>query len=195
MSLDFNFFTIDKNEKPVSGKILISEPFLSDPFFKRTVVLMAEHTKKGTVGFILNKPTTINIKDLFENFPDFKSKVYVGGPMKPDVVHYIHTLGDALPESLKIFDNIYWGGDFEKLKELIRKGKVKESEIRFFIGYSGWDPGQLDQELEESSWLVSSIRSEIIFQQEKQDFWNKALGKLDQKYKLWSKFPQNPTDN
>ena len=95
------------NKIPRRGKLLISEPFLGDPFFKRSVILLSEHTREGTVGFILNKPTEIPINDIIEDFPEFDVRVHFGGPVQKDTLHYIHRLGNKLKGSKEIIKGVY----------------------------------------------------------------------------------------
>jgi len=193
MDSDFNFFKIEYNNVlPKPGKVLISEPFLLDSFFKRSVILLTEHNKKGTVGFILNKPVDISVNEVLTDFPEFNARASIGGPVGTNTVHYLHTLGDTIPNSVNVFDSIYWGGDFEQIKLLIDSGIIKSDQIRFFIGYSGWEPKQLDREISENSWLVSDIEQSDIFSTGDQDVWKTTLNKLEDKYKMWTKFPENP---
>ena len=121
--------------KPAKGKILISEPFLIDYYFKRSVVLLAEHNEEGTFGLIINKPVDIALSDVLHDFPEFDSPVYLGGPVKTDSLYFIHTLGDRLENSLEITEGLYWGGDIEVVKEMITLGKITAKEIKFFVGY------------------------------------------------------------
>ena len=149
MYLDFDFLNIEhENLAPKQGRILISEPLLSDTYFKRSVVFITEFSDKGAVGFVLNKPVDLPINEVLADFPNFKAKVYVGGPVAKDTIHFLHTLGELVPNSVHVIDNIYWGGDFESLKELINEGIVNPSQVRFFLGYSGWSPNQLEGEIE-----------------------------------------------
>ena len=85
-----------KIAKPGQGSLLISEPFLLDSYFKRAVVLIGEHDQHGTIGFILNKPTDVNINDAVEDFPSFQVPLYFGGPVETDTLFYIHTIGPKL---------------------------------------------------------------------------------------------------
>lgn len=195
MYLDFDFLNIEhENLAPKQGRILISEPLLSDTYFKRSVVLLTEHSDKGAVGFVLNKPVDLPLKEVLVDFPDFNSQVYVGGPVAKDTIHFLHTLGELVPNSVHVIDNIYWGGDFDSLKELINEGIVESSQVRFFLGYSGWSPNQLETEIEENAWLVTNVESEKIMSADK-DIWKKTLDELGKKYKVWSNFPENPAMN
>lgn len=195
MYLDFDFLNIEhENLAPKQGRILISEPLLSDTYFKRSVVLITEYSNQGAVGFVLNKPVDLPINEILADFPRFKAKVYIGGPVAKDTIHFLHTLGELVPESVHIIDNIYWGGSFDSLKELIQEGIVKPSQVRFFLGYSGWSPNQLDNEIKENAWLVTKVDSSKIMAADK-DIWKKTLNDLGKKYKIWANFPENPAMN
>lgn len=195
MYLDFDFLNIEhENLAPKQGRILISEPLLSDTYFKRSVILITEYSEKGAVGFVLNKSVDIPINEILSDFPDFKAKVYVGGPVAKDTIHFLHTLGELVPNSVHVLDNIYWGGDFDVLKELINEGIVESSQVRFFLGYSGWSPDQLENEIEDNAWLVTRVESSKIMSGDK-DIWKKTLDELGKKYKIWSNFPENPAMN
>ncbi|MBU8891545.1 MAG: YqgE/AlgH family protein [Bacteroidales bacterium] len=193
--LDFDFLKIEhENPAPKQGRILISEPLLSDTYFKRSVILITEHSDKGSVGFVLNKPVDVPVNELLSDFPDFNSKVYVGGPVAKDTIHFLHTLGELVPDSVHVIDDIYWGGDFDVLKELINESIVDYSQVRFFLGYSGWSANQLETEIEDNAWLVSEADSSKIMSADK-DIWKKTLNHLGKKYKVWSNFPENPAMN
>lgn len=194
--MDLDFFKIEhNNEKPDKGKILISEPFLGDIYFKRSIVLITEHNNEGTVGFVLNKPVGVNVTEVLNNFPGIDAPITMGGPVGMDSIYFLHTLGGRIPNSLHVFDNVYWGGDFDYLKKLIEKGEIGNNQIRFFVGYSGWEPKQLDREISENSWLVANIDSAIVMRNYSEDMWKVALQNLDKKYRIWSNYPENPLMN
>lgn len=195
MQLDFDFFKVEnENMTPEQGRVLISEPLLNDSYFKRSVVLLTEYSENGAVGFVLNKPIDMSINEIIDDFPEFKASIYVGGPVAKDTIHFLHTLPDLIPNSVHVKDNIYWGGDFDRIKELITEGLIQPSQIRFFLGYSGWSPKQLDEEIENNAWLISEINSEKIMQPD-QSLWTKTLKELGEKYKIWTNCPENPSLN
>lgn len=195
MNLNLDIFKIESNNvSPKKGRILIAEPFLHGSYFNRAIVFLVEHNKHGSVGFILNKPVDFQIVDFNNEFPKYKNDLYVGGPVNIHSLYFLHTLGNQIPGSIKIMDNLYWGGDFEHVKKLINSGKAKSSQIRFFLGYSGWDEGQLKQELEEDSWLVADISAELVINSN-EELWKKMVKKQGGKYKLWENFPENPSMN
>ncbi len=195
MDLDLDLFKIKHNNiAPSKGRILLSEPFSKDIYFKRSVVLLTEHNPHGSVGFILNKPIDFNINKLIKDFPEFAANVSIGGPVKTDSIHFMHVLGDLIPGSMHVMDDLYWGGDFDTLKELIVTGIIKPDQIRFFVGYSGWHPKQLDNEIGKDFWLVTKLTSHDIMAFS-DDIWKQTLSKLGEKYKIWSNFPENPGMN
>ena len=185
----------NKDEKPEKGKILISEPFLQDLNFKRSIVLLAEHNEEGTVGFILNKPTQVKLNQLLEDFPDFNAPVYFGGPVQINTLQFIHRAGDIIEGTTEIADGLYWGGSFEVLKILIETNRVSPSDFRFFIGYSGWNPGQLDEEMKISSWIVASASLDNLFSDEPDKLWGDILKKMGKKFAILASFPEDPSVN
>jgi putative transcriptional regulator len=192
MELNIDFCKIKNESSTQKGSILISEPFLSDNYFKRSIVLITEHTPEGSVGFVLNKQVDLKVQDVIQDFPDIDAGISIGGPVNTNTIHYIHTLGEIIPDSVKITKDIYWGGNFDVLKELVALGKIKKYDVRFFLGYAGWASKQLEDELSENAWLVSELSSEMIMKAESSNTWNQILGNMNNKYQVWANFPENP---
>ena len=142
------------DQVPERGSVLLSEPFIEDPFFKRTVVLLCEHNEEGSFGFVLNNYIDIELDQIVDEFPHLPYSISVGGPVKNTNLFYIHTLGDLIPESVMVMEGLYFGGDFEVLKAKLIAGEVEWSAVRFFIGYSGWSANQLEEEMKEIHCLV-----------------------------------------
>jgi putative transcriptional regulator len=88
--------------------------------------------------------------------------------------------------------SLYWGGDFDAVKELIMQGRISKNNIRFFLGYAGWSPKQLDNELSENAWVVAELDSGTIMKSTSMSLWQETLNKLGDKYKTWVNFPENP---
>lgn len=157
------------------GKLLLAEPFMLDPYFRRAVVLLTEHRLDGSVGFILNKSIRMGINELMADFPDFESEVYYGGPVATDTLHYVHSVGGLLDDSIPIAKGVWWGGDFEKLKFLIEQHLIEPAQIRFFVGYAGWTESQLTDEMESGSWLLANGDSNYIFKTKPRKLWSEAM--------------------
>jgi putative transcriptional regulator len=196
MQPELDLFAILPEDKiPEKGKILISEPFLPDTFFNRSIVYLTDHTPQGSVGFILNKKIDLKVSSAITGFEGWDENLNMGGPVAPDTLHYIHNLGNLIPKSVHVQDNIFWGGDIDIIRELIKTGEIKSSQIRFFLGYSGWSPGQLERELKENSWVIAKVKSEIIMNNRGEDTWKRVLRSLKNKYKMWADFPDSPEMN
>lgn len=162
--------------KPATGKVLIAEPFMLDAHFKRTVVLLADHhPDEGTVGFILNKKTDLKLHEVTADFGDFESDVYYGGPVDNNSMYFIHNAGAILDDSIQICRGVYWSGNYEKLKVLIDCKLILASNIRFYIGYSGWTAGQLEEELKDPSWIVADMDANFIFKVNPETLWKDIL--------------------
>jgi putative transcriptional regulator len=195
MHIHYDFFQTGNTLLPQKGRILISEPFLMDNYFKRSIVLITEYSGEGSVGFVLNKPVNMKVNEIITDFPPVDALISLGGPVQTNTLHYIHTLGDIIPNSMKVIDNIYWGGEFDVIKRLLESGSLNNENIRFFLGYSGWQSNQLDDELNNNAWVVADIRPEEIMTPMNKFFWNKTLNRLGKKFQMWANFPENPQMN
>ena len=196
MEPELDLFAILPEDKiPEKGKILISEPFLPDTFFNRSIVYLTDHTPQGSVGFILNKKLDLKISSAIAGFEGWDENLNMGGPVAPDTLHYLHNLGDLIPKSVLIEENICWGGDIDTIRELIKAGKINNSQIRFFLGYSGWSAGQLERELKENSWVIAKVKSDIIMNNRGDDTWKRVLRSFKNKYRMWADFPDSPDMN
>jgi len=190
-----DFFKYKNQIMPEKGRLLISEPFLPDPNFERTVVLLCEHNDDGSFGFVLNKPSILKVNEVMEDIKNIQEPVFVGGPVQQDTLHFLHR-NTALENAVEIRNGIFWGGDFENLIVKIDTASVKSSDIRFYLGYSGWGPGQLETELQDDSWIVCDfVTDELLFDTEPSNIWRKALDNMGGKYSVFSKYPLDPRLN
>lgn len=184
------------SEKLKKGQLLIAEPsIIGDLSFNRSVILLAEHTKEGTVGFILNKPLSLTVNNLL---PEINAtfKIYNGGPVEQDNLYFIHNVPKLITSSIEISNGIFWGGDFEVTKKLINEAKINKNNIRFFLGYTGWDANQLDDEMQTNSWIISkNIYKNKIISKASTHFWKEKILELGGDYLIWSNAPENPILN
>ncbi len=183
-------------DKLNKGQLLIAEPsIIGDLSFNRAVILLADHNKEGSVGFILNKPLKFKLKDLL---PEINSefKIYNGGPVEQDNLYFIHNIPDLIKNSIEISNGIFWGGDFELTKELINKGLIKKKNIRFFLGYTGWDSNQLETEMKANSWILTkNVYENKILNKTSAQFWKERIMDIGGEYLIWSNAPENPILN
>jgi putative transcriptional regulator len=183
------------SETPGKGKILISEPFLNDPHFKRTIILLSEHNEEGSIGFVLNKPTEYKLNQVIDDFPEFDTLVYYGGPVQLNTLQFIYKGENIIEGSMEIMPGLYWGGSFDLLRTLIESKAVNPEDFRFFLGYSGWGDGQINDELELKSWIVSDTTIENVFSDEPDKLWRETLKGMGKKFAILASFPDNPSVN
>ena len=184
------------NISPEKGKILISEPFLRDIFFQRSVVLLIEHNENGSMGFVLNNKTGLVLNDYIEGFKNLKRiPIYLGGPVATEHLFYIHSLGHIIPDGIQIDDNLYFNGDFESLNYYLMGGQSFEGKIKFFLGYSGWTKGQLTDEIKRDSWLVSKASNLEILSAGDESFWKQSVEQIGGPYLTWINYPIDPLLN
>ncbi len=191
--LDLNF---ENKIEPKAGLLLVSEPFLDSDYFTRSVILICDHNDKGSFGFVLNNFLEEKFDGLPEPILSSDTRISIGGPVEVSNLYFIHTFGDKVPGSTKLADGIHLGGDFDSLKDNLEKSKNPDQDVRYFLGYSGWDENQLKNEIKEKSWVVCTPASKNwIMDTKKTNLWESCLKSLGGKYEMFSKFPVNPNNN
>lgn len=196
--MDFKtLFRIQSNTlHPKQGNLLLSEPTMSDYYFGRSVILLIDHNEEeGSFGIIMNKSLKVKVSELVSLFEDTDIPVFLGGPVAKNQLFFMHTLGELIPDSYKIMDGLYWGGEAETLNTLLSTGIANKSNVRFYLGYSGWDAGQLYSELQRNSWLVTHTNSHTLLGMATDDMWKNYVNRMGAKYQLWTQYPENPEDN
>ena len=184
------------NLHPKKGHLLIAEPsILGDVSFNRSIILLADHNDEGSIGFILNKPLDYTINDLIPEI-EASFKIYNGGPVEQDNLYFIHKIPDLIPNSVEISDGIFWGGDFTSVTALINNGELNDNDIRFFLGYTGWETKQLTNELLSNTWIVAeNIYAKSIIEKSDILFWKEKMLELGGDYSIWSNAPEDPSYN
>lgn len=197
-----DYFDISNQEQPTSGDILISNPIMGDPNFERSIIFLCEHSEQGSLGFVINKPAKVSLNEVVEGFDNAPLPIYVGGPVEQNTLHFLYQtdgngpLMEPLENSTQIGNEIYMGGSFEKLQELLSLYPLAEDQIKFFIGYSGWSGGQLQKEIEENSWVVvKSPQVSNIFKNTNRVHWKDMMSQLGGRYKMMSNYPVDPRLN
>lgn len=181
--------------EPANGTLLVANPHLDDPNFLRTVIFLCEHNEEGSFGFILNRKLDYLIDELVPELADFNIPVFEGGPVELNTLHFLHQYPDAIPGGKEIADGLFWGGEFDKVIELIHSRTTDLNKIRFFLGYSGWGTGQLATEMEEKTWIVAPAPLKFIFPDNEKELWKDVLKELGGAYELIINAPLDPRMN
>lgn len=177
-----------------NGNLLIAEPFMGDTNFERSVVLVCEHSPAGTFGLVLNQSTDIHLGDVIEEV-HADLPLFVGGPVQQNTLHFIHRRPDLIDNSIQVMDGLYWSGDFEQVKKAVNLGTLTTRDARFFIGYSGWSDGQLENELLQKAWIVSRTDADFLFDTPTNEFWRGVLKRMGGEYKAIAHYPVDPRLN
>ncbi len=191
--MDFSF-KIKTGVEPEAGKILIAEPLLPDPHFKRSVVYLCSHKDDGSFGFVLNKPLDKTLDYFIESLEQEGIPVFLGGPVDSTSIHFMHTKGNLLGGELA-GEDIYFDGDFQQAISLLEDGIISKKDILFFVGYSGWGKEQLEDEIDKKSWLVSETSQTEIFTSNKKTIWEDSILALDKEFHVLTKLPKDPSLN
>ncbi len=179
---------------PTPGALLVAEPPMADPNFRRAVVLLCEHTTEGSFGLVLNRPTGLTLAQAAAEPLPFDADLWLGGPVQPDTLHYLHPYGD-LDGALPVHDGVFWGGAFEDVQAGVGGGRLDADRFRFFVGYSGWGSGQLDAEVDDGAWIVLDGDAETVFADGDDALWRRVLRQLGGEYAILSTFPDDPRLN
>ncbi len=180
---------------PSSGTLLIANPFLKDPNFSRTVIFLCEHSEKGSFGFVLNRRFPQTLDQLVDELMANSFPVFEGGPVQRDTLHFLHQYPQLITGGEEVMENVFWGGNYESLIANFKQNNLDKDRIRFFIGYSGWSEGQLDQEMKEESWLTVKATRKLLFDTQPEDIWKNSLRHLGGNYEMMINFPIDPQLN
>lgn len=178
------------------GNLLIALPsIIGDIHFHRSIIFLVECKMESTFGFIINKKLDYNLNDLVEGLKP-TTPLYFGGPVEPDNLFFMHTLGTQIPESIPIDNTHYWSGNFDTIVKLLNQNEAMAKEIRFFLGYSGWDENQLQNEINTDAWhLKTNDYESQLLQFPEENLWRETMIALGGKYIIWANAPNNPNSN
>ena len=136
-----------------------------------------------------------NVEQAVPELEGCNHKMYYGGPVDESLLFYIHSLGNVLPKSVQIGNGLYWGGEFESLINLNKQGKLNSDNIKFFVGYSGWEAEQLEGELEKNSWIIGDFKKNYLFQDQNKTLWNNTIGQSGDDSSFMGNFAHSPSMN
>jgi putative transcriptional regulator len=184
---------------PCTGQFMLSEPFLTDANFQRTVIFMTEHHAQGTIGYILNRPMNVLVSDIIPEMVGVNAPLYWGGPVQENTLHCLHRAGDYIESSVEIMSGVWWGGSLEEILDVIRTGQASLDQFKFLVGYSGWSAGQLERELQEKAWLLARATAETtmeqIFDHDTKNLWSRFVKTFGKDYERFTTLPAYPNLN
>jgi putative transcriptional regulator len=164
-------------EQPQAGAFLIAARGMLDPNFARSVVLLIDYDAQGAFGLIINRPTRHTLAELWPEITGLEvHPVYLGGPVFPNRLLFLLRSGDAPQEMRRVIPGIYLGSDELALKRIIAKA---EEEFRTYAGYSGWAPGQLDNEIARGDWHIVHAERRFIFDPQPDGVWDELIQRVD----------------
>ena len=180
------------------GIFLIADPKLRDPNFSQTVILLCEHNDQGTLGVVVNRPTTLRLSEAIPNLDGAHSTsdvIYSGGPVQPDHIMTLYRAEEQVPESEHVADGMYLGGSLAILEDMLASSSSSTHSIRAYVGYAGWSSNQLESELGESSWKLVPADQKFVFDMEPARVWSTLLASLGEEYSIYASMPPDPTMN
>jgi putative transcriptional regulator len=177
------------------GVLLVAEPAMLDPNFKRAVILVCDHNDEGTFGLVLNRPTDLHLPEVLVEPVGLDHPVFIGGPVQPDTLHFLHGYADEIAEAVPVAAGIGWGGPFEEVAERIRLGAFDPDLFRFFAGYAGWGTGQLAGEIEDGSWVILPANPATVFGTPPDRLWRELVAGLGGDMALLVNYPDDPRSN
>ena len=181
---------------PAPGTLLVAHPMLTDPNFRRGVVLLCQHEpESGSFGLVLNRRLPHPMNEAIVGFDAFDTELFQGGPVQPETLHVLHRNGSLIEGSVRVADDVYWGGDPEMIRLAVETGLAPLESFRFYIGYAGWGDEQLRSELEEEAWFLHGVRAAHLFDENPDRLWRVVLREMGGEYAVLSTFPDDPRLN
>lgn len=182
---------------PQEGSLLLSEPFMLDNNFERSVILLcAHHPVEGSMGLVINNRSNLLLSDAVPGIQNPQFPLYTGGPVGPESLFFLHNAPGKIQGSFHIIDGVYFGGNFDQVEFLVNNNQLKPEEIKFILGYAGWTAGQLDDEIAQNSWVVyNDFPTDLVLLPDGEDLWKQALISLGPKYAHVAQFPKSPDLN
>lgn len=177
------------------GILLIAPPALEDPNFRRSIVLICEHSEDGSFGLVINRLLDAEPSDVLEGVDNYAGNLSLGGPVQTDTLHYLHRHEEYVSDAIPIIDGVLWGGSFDAIKTLIESYQSSPQTLRFFLGYAGWGAGQLQEEIEQGGWIRTTANVEDVFTDDPDALWRNVLRRMGGEFAVLANFPEDPRMN
>jgi putative transcriptional regulator len=175
------------------GHLLVASPALLDPNFRRTVVLVTEHTDDGAAGLVLNRPSLVAVAAALpqlEELVDEDEQVWVGGPVQPEAALVLGEFLDPDDAAVPLFESLGFPS-LDEPEEIV----PATTRRRVFAGYAGWGAGQLEEEVANEDWILEPALADDAFTEEPDDLWRNVLRRKGGIYELVARMPEDPSLN
>lgn len=195
--IDDIFHLDDLQPEPQRGALLIAKPTVDDTCFSRAAIITVNHSKRGSMGLIINKPSGLTLNEAIDGLlTDEDILLYLGGPVNTELLFYIHTLGDIITDAKPIGNGMFVGGSYDAMKRYINSGAPVNGNVKFMLGYSGWAASQLNAEIGMHDWAVSyDVDSALVLSNRHEDIWQQLVTRLGERYKMWKNWPSDLSMN
>ena len=195
--IDDIFHLDDLQPEPQRGALLIAKPTVDDTCFSRAAIITVNHSKRGSMGLIINKPSGLTLNEAIDGLlTDEDIPLYLGGPVNTELLFYIHTLGDIITGAKPIGNGMFVGGSYDAMKRYINSGAPVNGNVKFMLGYSGWAASQLNAEIGMHDWAVSyDVDTAVVLSNHHEDIWQQLVTRLGERYKMWKNWPSDLSMN
>ena len=195
--IDDIFHLDDLQPEPQRGALLIAKPTVDDTCFSRAAIITVNHSKRGSMGLIINKPSGLTLNEAIDGLlTDEDIPLYLGGPVNTELLFYIHTLGDIITGAKPIGNGMFVGGSYDAMKRYINSGAPVNGNVKFMLGYSGWAASQLNAEIGMHDWAVSyDVDTALVLSNHHEDIWQQLVTRLGERYKMWKNWPSDLSMN
>ena len=171
-----------------AGRLLVSTPYFNDPFFNHSVVLLTDYEEEHTAGLIINRQLPHNVHDLVNEIK-VEEPIFFGGPVMTEAVFLLHSF-ESCPEASRLLPGVYVGYN-PVLIAVIEHHAIANLKHKFLLGYAGWSPGQLEDEIRRNMWVVAPATQSLVFDTPAEDIWTRTVQRLGKPYEHWLKIPKN----
>ena len=171
-----------------AGRLLISVPYYNDAFFNRSVVLLTDYDKEHCAGLIINRRLPYRVRDLVDGLR-VNTPMFLGGPVMPWALFLLHDFENNAASS-RIVPKVYVGYD-QSLLTQIESNAVASGNCKFLMGYAGWSPGQLEDELERNMWVIAPASKSLVFDTPAEEIWTRTVRRLGSRYEHWLQIPKH----
>lgn len=178
--------------EPTAGRLLVSTPYFNDPFFNHSVVLLTDYGEGHTAGLIINRELPHTVRELVNEIK-VDDPIFFGGPVLTEAVFLLHSF-DSCPEASELLPDVYVGYN-PVLLAIIENNAIPNLKHKFLLGYAGWSPGQLENEIRHKMWVVAPASHALVFNTPADQLWGRVVERLGPEYEHWLKIPKDITSN